>query len=204
MDLKKVTCNINNYIQNNTPEQVKNDAKNIFSKVDTYENIFGAVLTTKGLGAISKIGTATEIDATVTSGASDAEVLNVENQVKPINIAPKIISNPLVKSNVMQTEIAFEGTFEYASGETIDLLADRAVVGNRLELTNIAFYPTDAVGNTAANSFGNQAISNTLEALKDQARSQGFKELRVQFERSAGSSSAKPGKIFDQTFKLEE
>jgi hypothetical protein len=35
------------------------------------------------------------------------------------------------------------------------------------------------------------------------AKNEGFKEIRIQFERGAKSSSAKPGKTFDQTFKLE-
>ncbi len=203
MDIKRLSCNINNYVQNNTPNQVLNDTKETLSDVDTYENLFGAVLTSKGLGSISKIGTVAEIDAAVTSGVTEAEVLLVEGQVKPISIAPQIASNPLLKTSITQTETGLGATFEYTNGAAVDLLADKATVGNRLELTNIVFYPAKAAGNSAANTFGNQAMMETLESLMNNAKNEGFKEIRIQFERGAKSSSAKPGKTFDQTFKLE-
>ena len=137
------------------------------------------------------------------AASTETELAFIDGQ-KMLNIAPKTISNQVVGANFFLSETSFSGVIKYANGATTEMLADKIVVGSRLELKNIAFYPTEAVGNAAANTFGAQSMMETLEILKTTAKGEGYKELRIQFERSKNSSSAKPGKEFDQTFNLEE
>jgi RHS repeat-associated protein len=95
------------------------------------------------------------------------------------------------------------GDFGYSNGEKIDFMADRNVFGNRLELTNCVFYPKGVSGNEMANTFKPANMRMTLESLKVYAKSQGFKELRIQYQRGQNSSSKNPGHFFDETFKIK-
>lgn len=94
------------------------------------------------------------------------------------------------------------GMFKYKDGKVTEFLAEHVIKGNRLELTNIAFYPQGVNGNQLKNAFGGRAMLETFEAMQEYARSNGFKEIRIHFIRGLKSSSANPGKVFDRIFKL--
>lgn len=53
-----------------------------------------------------------------------------------------------------------------------------------------------------ANQFRNRQMIQSLKALQNYAKENGFTQLRLQFERAANSSAKNPGHIFDQLFKL--
>ena len=113
------------------------------------------------------------------------------------------VTKTSVKMTAEVTDDIIGGTFKYRDGKITEFLANRKVVGSRLEFTDVAFYPKDAVGTELKNQFGSGAMRETLEAMKEHARSQGFKQIRIQFKRSANSSTANPGKIFDQIIDLD-
>ncbi|MCS3869429.1 hypothetical protein J3D55_002345 [Chryseobacterium ginsenosidimutans] len=94
------------------------------------------------------------------------------------------------------------GEFKYATGESIEFLANHNVNGSTLELTEMAFYPKGSVGNEMANTFGNRQMIQSFKVLQNYAKENGFTQLRLQFQRAAHSSSANPGHIFDQLIKL--
>ncbi len=94
------------------------------------------------------------------------------------------------------------GSFNYTNGHSVDFLANRTVVGSRLELTDMIFYPKGVNGNELKNAFGTRNMIETLDLFKSYAQNQGFTELRMQFQRAANSSSANPGHVFDKIFKL--
>jgi RHS repeat-associated protein len=94
------------------------------------------------------------------------------------------------------------GEFKYATGESIEFLANHNIKGSTLELTEMAFYPKGAVGNELANTFGNRQMIQSFKVLQNYAKENGFTQLRLQFQRAANSSSANPGHIFDQLIKL--
>ena len=121
------------------------------------------------------------------AGSSDA------TKVKPSTVT--------MKAEV--TDNIIGGTFKYRDGRVTEFLANNKVVGNRLEFTDIAFYPKGAAGNELKNTFESGAMRETFEAMKNYARSKGFKQIRIQFKRAAKSSSVKPGKVFDQIIDLD-
>jgi RHS repeat-associated protein len=92
-DVKKVANGVQNYATNTTPKKFAKDVGSALSKVDTYENIFSAVLTTKGLSSISKIGTVAKIEsvstgaieATSTVATTSSKVAGYLKLFKPIN-----------------------------------------------------------------------------------------------------------------------
>ncbi|UFH33311.1 Hint domain-containing protein [Chryseobacterium sp. C-71] len=94
------------------------------------------------------------------------------------------------------------GEFRYASGESIEFLANHNVKSSTLELTEMAFYPKGALGNEIANTFGQRQMIQSFKVLQNYARENGFSHLRLQFQRAPNSSSANPGHIFDQLIKL--
>lgn len=120
--------------------------------------------------------------------------------INPGNMAIKSSVNLVV--NEIQGEKIIGGSFLYSNGEIIDFLANKTVNGGKVELTDIAFYQRVAEGNEKANTFGMVNMRESFELLKGYAKSQGFNEMRIQFERSANSSSANPGSVFDRTFKI--
>jgi RHS repeat-associated protein len=97
---------------------------------------------------------------------------------------------------------AIGGKVDYSNGKTIGFMADKTVNGSKLEFTNTLFYPDGVSGNELKNAFGMREMLETLGAMKDYARKQGFKQLRIQWERAANSSSRNPGHGFDRTFDL--
>ena len=110
---------------------------------------------------------------------------------------------PTVTMKAEVTDNIIGGTFKYGDGRITEFFANNKVVGNRLEFTDIAFYPKGAAGNELKNTFGSGAMRETFEAIKNYARSKGFKQVRIKFKRAANSSSAKPGKVFDQIIDLD-
>ncbi len=108
-----------------------------------------------------------------------------------------------VKMNAEVSENHMFGNFDFGDGRTIDFGAEYNVIGNRLELTEMVFYPRGAKGNEFKKLFGGRSMVNTLQELQNFAKMKGHSQLRVQFARGMKSSSAKPGKIFDKTFNLK-
>ena len=95
------------------------------------------------------------------------------------------------------------GVFKYSDGKITEFVANEQVIGERLELVDIAFYPKDAKGNELKNEFGGRQMLDTFRAIQNLARSRGYKEVRIHFIRAKKSSSAKPGKVFDKIFDVK-
>ena len=117
-------------------------------------------------------------------------------------LAKQAVKKASVKMSAQISDDIIGGSFKYADGKITEFLANHKVIGNKIEFTDMAFYPKGAVGNELKNAFGNEAILGTFQAIKKYAKSKGFNQVRIHFQRAAKSSSAKPGKIFDQTFNL--
>lgn len=109
---------------------------------------------------------------------------------------------PRVVSKFQSSDNGISASFTYADDSIIEFLANKSVNGSVVEFTDAAFYARGAVGNELKNTFGTRNMVEALNALKDYARSQGFTKMRLHFQRSTSSSSANPGKVFDQIFDL--
>lgn len=94
------------------------------------------------------------------------------------------------------------GEFTFKNAPEIGFGAKMTKDGTTLELTEFAFYPKGASGNSMANGYDVGNILGTFGKLKEYAKSQGYEKLRIAFQRSKTSSSANPGHTFDQTFDL--
>ncbi len=93
---------------------------------------------------------------------------------------------------VPETGDLFERTFQTSKGP-VDLLAETVVEGDTLILKDLVVY-----GRSPANLTG-----LTMEALAartqliEEARSLGFKTLKITGQRTQGSSSGNPGHLID-------
>jgi len=133
---------------------------------------------------------------------------NAGKQINALNLG-SYTSNAQQQSPKLEYKIEgnmIGGQIVYPDGKINDFLAYRNVTenGGELELTTLVLYPRGAAGNELKNEFGQAAISQTLELFIKDAQTQGFGQLRMQFQRAANSSSAKPGKVVDITFDLNK
>jgi RHS repeat-associated protein len=134
--------------------------------------------------------------------AAGAEMQSMGSKSKP---KPKNSSSPtstIDNIELIPTNSSIGGKIRYKGGQVGEFLANKKGIGDRLEITDIIYYPEKAIGNEMKNAFGPRAMLNTISYLKDYAKSQGYKQLRIQYQRAKNSSSAKPGKYFDRTFDL--
>lgn len=90
----------------------------------------------------------------------------------------------------------YERSFETA-GSTIDVLAEIAVVGTRLELHDIAVYPRSVGRSTVSPA---ELVSWARFAL-DEFRDAGFDEVRVTGTRLSGAT---PGRRVDLVIRLRK
>ena len=126
-DTKKIANAVQNYAANTTPKQFKNDAKRTFSQVETYENIFGAIITTKGLSSTSKIGSVAEIEVAIGSGTVEASSL----LQKFSSGASKLMSSEMLAKYPKSLTYGLTDTFVAPSAE-IDVLLSQGLT--RLEI----------------------------------------------------------------------
>ncbi|SEW52800.1 RHS repeat-associated core domain-containing protein [Chitinophaga arvensicola] len=96
------------------------------------------------------------------------------------------------------------GKVKYSNGLTVGFMADKTVNGTTLEFTNTLFYPDGVDGNQLKNAFGAREMLETLNAMKDYAKDQGYEKVRIQWKRAENSSSRNPGHEFDRTFDLNK
>jgi hypothetical protein len=122
-EVKKVANGVQNYVNNTTPRQALKDAGEAFSKVETYENFAGALLTTKGFSSISKIGSVAEIES-VSTGAIEATSTLAKTSSKVAGYL-KLMS-PLNEFDVVKT--LYRGTTGSEVGSATLFLTDNAAV----------------------------------------------------------------------------
>jgi RHS repeat-associated protein len=83
-----------------------------------------------------------------------------------------------------------------------EFLSEYHAKGETLELLSAAFYIRGMSNEEGAGELTARGTNHLLNTLKDKARAEGFKFLRIQFKRTEQSSSAKPGHEVDKTYKL--
>ncbi|SFD83956.1 hypothetical protein SAMN05518672_103451 [Chitinophaga sp. CF118] len=74
--------------------------------------------------------------------------------------------------------------------------------GETLELKDAALYIDGLDNKEAAREMGTRGTVSLLNILKDRARTEGFKKLRIQYQRTEKSSSKNPGHTEDKTMDL--
>lgn len=74
------------------------------------------------------------------------------------------------------------------------------VDGDRLILKDVAIYSNEG---DIPNQIGANEFKTWLDAIKKQAKSQGFKELQIIAQRAEHSTSANPGHIINKVIKLK-
>lgn len=141
-------------------------------------------------------------DAILAVFAAGAELQSMPGKSKQKPRSSSSSTSTIENIELMPTANSIGGKIKYKGGQVGEFLANKKSIGNKLEITDIIYYPEKALGNELKNAFGPRAMLNTMDLLKDYARSQGYKQLRIQYQRAKNSSSAKPGKYFDQTFDL--
>jgi hypothetical protein len=117
--VKKVVNGVQNYVANTTPKQFLKDTGKTLSKVDTYEDIFGAILTTKGLSTFSKIGTVNEIEAVASGGLMEGTSL----LQKFSSGATKLMSSEMLAKYPKSLSYGGLDTFVAPTAEVNDLLS---------------------------------------------------------------------------------
>lgn len=95
--------------------------------------------------------------------------------------------------------IAF-GAVTVTAGGAIDAIAEVEIDGKRLTLKDLAIYSNEG---DIPNEIGYSEFKKWLNAVKNQAREQGFEELQLTGQRAEHSISANPGSIINRVFKLK-
>ncbi|MHA7877919.1 MAG: hypothetical protein ACX93T_03305 [Bacteroidota bacterium] len=109
-----------------------------------------------------------------------------------------IICRKTVTMTAELSDNTIGGTFKHTNNSQVtEFLANIHTTNDTLELTDMLLYPRKSVGNELKNIYRSSAMTESLEAIKEYARSQGFKKVRIHYQRATNSSSAKPGKVFD-------
>ena len=81
----------------------------------------------------------------------------------------------------------------------IDAIAEIEIHKDRLILKDMAMYSNEG---DIPNQIGIGALSKWLKDVKNQARSQGFRELQIIAQRAEHSTSANPGHVIDKIYIL--
>lgn len=109
-----------------------------------------------------------------------------------------------IKSTFSINEGLFQGSITTEAGE-VGMLAETVTenAGQTLHLKDIAIYGVNNQGKAMQGGEVGSQIFQGLKSLKEWAKGQGFKELRLTGERVANSSSANPGMKIDKIIKLD-
>ena len=82
-------------------------------------------------------------------------------------------------------------------GHRVDAIAEIEIHGERLVLKDMAMYSNEG---DIPNQIGTSALKKWLKDVKNQAQSQGFKELQITAQRAEHSTSANPGHVINKLY----
>jgi hypothetical protein len=131
----------------------------------------------------------------------------------PGKYAPPGIVRPTTASNVARTRIPELPNLRAKHGETIhfetqtsqgpfDVVFDIRVEGDTLTLEGAIYHKTIRDPSALRGKVSREVVEGLAE-IRDQARSQGFKSLKIIGRRHEGSSSAVIGHMFKREWNLE-
>lgn len=130
------------------------------------------------------------------AGRTAAEFLDETGTLGLSTARPKLISTVYKEG-----EGLLGAYFKFDNNETLEFLAEKVVQNNQLHLKDAVGYIAGKADNEGVNSI-KTGIYDVLTELKKYAKSQGFEELKITFQRAENSSSATPGHTLEKTIKL--
>jgi RHS repeat-associated core domain len=133
-------------------------------------------------------------------GKTIAEFLDETGSLSAANKGGKLISTTFQEGKGVIGAI-----FKFNNNKTLEVLAEKVIEGEgkTLHLKDMVGYIEDMSGKEGANNL-KEGVYDVLNKLKEYAKSQGFENLRITYQRVENSSSKTPGHSIDKTFKLNE